>query len=295
MTRLLLVVLLALSGALPASAGPIRLVFWNIAWFPGGSPNATPFDSVRQIVEVVPAIADLDPDIIGLTEILNEQAMQIASFKVPSLQPQVCSAFLGDDGALTRQQIGIASKTPAMNAWWENWRARHIAPRRGFSFAAFEPEPGRILLVYTVHLKSNRGELPANIAEREESARQLLAHVADMEKAYAGRGSIGVVIGGDFNTSLDDPKFAEERTLRHLIDAGFTWGWKDIPFEKRITLPTHPTNNPDFPPFPDTCFDHAFFKNVTVLEARVVTPDPNPSDHRPIVFQIEFPGPPSDE
>ncbi|MDX2079370.1 MAG: endonuclease/exonuclease/phosphatase family protein [Terrimicrobiaceae bacterium] len=293
MKRLFVAFLAGVLFALPASAAPLRLVFWNIAWFPGGHPNATPFDSVAQIVDVVPAVASLDPDIIGLTEILNEEAMEIAFYQTPGLRPQVCSVFLDDEGIVTRQQIGIASKMPAMNAWWENWRARRIAPKRGFSFAAFEPEPGRILLVYTVHLKSNRGDSTENFAMREESARQLLAHVSEMEKAYAGRGTIGVIIGGDFNTSLDDPKFADEQTLRDLKKAGFTWGWTDVPFAERITLPSKPSNNPEFPPFPDTCFDHAFFKNVRVRSARVVPVEPNPSDHRPIVFEIEIPAPPA--
>ncbi len=292
MIRFLAAVALALTlgtSGLQGEETPLRVVFWNVEWFPGGSPQATPFDSVRQIMELVPAMAGLSADIVGFTEILNEGAMEVALLKTPGVTPQVCSAFLDDDGLVTRQQIGIASRLPAMNAWWENWKTARVTPKRGFTFAAFEPLPGQVLLIYTVHLKSNRGDQVENFAMREESARQLLLHVTTMEKAYAGRGKVGIIIGGDFNTSLDDPRFDQEKTLRALQKAGFVWGWEGMPFADRVTLPTKPSNNPNLPPFPDTCFDHAFVKNLKVVSAKVGVFDPAPSDHRPVILEITFP------
>jgi hypothetical protein len=42
-----------------------------------------------------------------------------------------------------------------------------------------------VLLVYSVHFKSNLGELQIDIAKREEAARQLIAHTAEMERLYS--------------------------------------------------------------------------------------------------------------
>jgi hypothetical protein len=45
-------------------------------------------------------------------------------------------------------------------------------------------------LVYSVHFKSNRGGATTNIVKREEAARQLLAHVSEMESVYSGSGKV---------------------------------------------------------------------------------------------------------
>ena len=42
-----------------------------------------------------------------------------------------------------------------------------------------------MLLLYSVHFKSNRGELQSDIAKREEAARQLIAHASEMERLYS--------------------------------------------------------------------------------------------------------------
>lgn len=281
-----------ISLLLPAQAGEpanVRVVFWNMAWFPGGRPEATTTEAVEQIVKAVPIVAKLEPDIFCAEEILNEKAQEISLYKTPGVVPQVCSGFEDETGTITLQQIAIASKLPSAGGWWENWKAGVITPKRGFSLAVFRPAPGSVLLVYAVHFKSNRGKIEENIAMREESARQLLAHVAAMEKAYAKMGKVGVIIGGDFNTSSDDPKFSNEKTLDLFRKGGFKWAWEGIPFDDRVTLPTAPSRDPKFPPFPDACFDHVFTKGVTVSSASVASPENNPSDHRPVVVDLEYP------
>jgi endonuclease/exonuclease/phosphatase family metal-dependent hydrolase len=291
--RLFLAALLC-AGSLHAqeASKPLRIAFWNLEWFPGTRPEPTNVEAVAQITAAMPALAKLDADIIGLQEILNWDAAAIALVKTPGTDVQVASEFLDDDGAKTAQQLVIASRLPAIGAWWELWKSgRGVTPKRGFAFAAYQPAPGHILLVYCVHLKSNRGELSDNLPMREESSRQLLAHVTAMEKAYASLGAVSVVIGGDFNTSTDDPKFKMEQTLSLLTKNGFQSAWKDVPFKDRVTLPTKPSNNPKFPPWPDACFDHVFVKGASVTSASVVSFDPSPSDHRPVLVEIVLPAP----
>ncbi len=296
--RLLLLAALLFTSLLhaqetPVTAKPIRLAFWNVEWFPGGHPNPTNVEAVAQIALAMPALAKLDADILGLGEILNWDAAAIALAKTPGTDVQVASQFLDDNGGMTAQQLVIASRLPAIGSWWEVWKAgKSVTPKRGFAFTAYQPSPGHVLLVYCVHLKSNRGELSENLPMREESSRQLLAHVAAMETAYASLGTVAVVIGGDFNTSTDDPKFRMEQTLSLLTKNGFVWAWQDVPFKDRITLPSTPSNNPKFPPWPDACFDHIFVKGARVISASVATFDPSPSDHRPVLVDIELPASP---
>lgn len=290
---LVLAILFSSIGAtLAEDVKNVRVVFWNLEWFPGGRPQATTTEVVDQITKAVPAVASLEPQIFCAGEVLNSKAIAISLYKTPGVVPQVCSEFLDDSGEVTLQQIGIASSLPAVGGWWENWKPAKITPKRGFSFAAFEPVPGNILLVYVVHLKSNRGELAENVPMREESAEQLLKHAAEMEKAYGKMGIVGIVIGGDFNTSLDDPKFADEKTLGMFKKAGFAWAWEGMPFEDRVTLPSTPSRNPNSPPFPDACFDHAFTKGLKVASASVAALEQNPSDHRPVIVDLEYPAPP---
>jgi endonuclease/exonuclease/phosphatase family metal-dependent hydrolase len=292
-SRFLAAVLLCAGGlqAQETPVKPLKVVFWNLEWFPGGRPEATVPEAVTRITQTIPALARLDADIIGLEEVLNWDAATIALAKTPGTNVQVATEFLDDVGGKTAQQLIIASRLPAIGAWWEIWSAgRSITPKRGFAFAAYQPAPGHVLLVYCVHLKSNRGQITENVPMREESARQLLAHVAAMEKAYAPLGTVSVVIGGDFNTSPDDPKFSAEQTLSLLTQAGFRSAWENRPLADRVTLPSKPSNNPKYPPFPDACFDYVFVKGARIDSARVQILDPAPSDHRPVIVEISLPG-----
>lgn len=284
--RLFLLLLLGFCPVLPTGAqdqGLVKVAFWNVQWFPGGRPNATQSEQMKQSEAVLRTISGLAPDILGLMEIRDLQA---AEGIVPGMKVDVCSRFI--DPATkdsTFQQIVLASKYPPVSAWWEPWKEAGVeGTRRGFDFAAYEPRPGNILLVYAIHLKSNRGALGENIPNREETIRQFLEHQLAMEKAYAGMGAVTIVVGGDFNTSADDPRFRHEITLRKMVTNGFAWSWVNIPFSKRITLPGSGMH-------PDACFDHIFVRGGTIESAEVIVPGTGASDHRPVVAQIRLPGP----
>jgi hypothetical protein len=76
----------------------------------------------------------------------------------------------------------------------------------------------------------------ANIPKREDSARQLLAHVDDMGKLYGNRGPVAVIIGEDFNTS-PDPEFKVEKTFEITKCAGSDWTFEELPHQERISHP----------------------------------------------------------
>jgi hypothetical protein len=82
------------------------------------------------------------------------------------------------------------------------------------------------------------------------------------------------------NTSLDDPKFAADSSVRAMIAAGFHWTHEGVPFEKRTTIPADER-------FPDNCFDHILTLGLgkPVASAK---PFPKISDHYPVIVDIDL-------
>jgi endonuclease/exonuclease/phosphatase family metal-dependent hydrolase len=279
------------ANASAASGARLTVTFWNLQWFPGRRPNAGTKFQQTHLAAVVPVLERLNPDFLCMEEVADLAAAQSVAGHLKGFRVDVCSQFtLGGPGTdISRQQVALCSRLPLIHAWWEEWKPGRdgIRPTRGFSFAAYRPVMDKVLLVYGTHLKSNRADSPGgeadNIAQREEAARQFLAHQRAMAAAYARMGEVTVMLGGDLNTSLDDPRFGRENTLRSLSASGFRWVWRDIPLASRYTLPAQGR-------YPAVCFDHVFFRGAgcRLLEAFVEPTGRDCSDHRPVTARIEF-------
>jgi endonuclease/exonuclease/phosphatase (EEP) superfamily protein YafD len=266
-------------------ARSITVAFWNIQWFPGRRPNATRADENRQINAVQSDIRQLNADIIGLEEVRDFARAGLAVAPLPGFKADVCANFPPREGQTEAQQVAVASRLQPLSAWAEEWKPNGaMTPPRGFAFAAYEVAPRQLVLVYGLHLKSNRGDVLENVPIRQESIRQLRSHMNAMEAVYGKLGTITWIIGGDFNTSLDDPRFATETTLRSLMTNGFAWAWQNVPLGLRTTLP--PDRN-----FPAACFDHIFYRNAILRRAWVANTSPNSSDHRAIAAAFDLPPP----
>ena len=264
------------------SPAKLTVAFWNIQWFPGGYPNASAASEKRQITAVHNEMAKLNPDIIGMEEVRNWEMAAVAIQPLNGMKVDVCANFPPREGQNEAQEVAIASRLQPISAWVEEWKPAGVAtPPRGFAFAAYEPNPHQLLLVYGVHFKSNRGELTEDISMRREAARQLMAHIEAMKDAYGGLGHLSWIIGGDFNTSLDDPRFGTENTLRDLLSNGFQWLWQKVPPAGRMTL----FGEKNYPP---ACFDHMFYRGITLRHAEVIKTTRASSDHKPIVGKFEL-------
>ena len=185
------------------------------------------------------ALLNVNPDVLCLQEVRDWDSVAALVSILPGFQKLVVSRFreMGSSGPLSIQQIAIASKWQAESAWSESFKRSPVTPPRGFSFVAI-PRGKTMLLVYSVHFKSNRGEATSNISKREEAARQLLAHVAEMERAYSGSANVVTVIAGDFSTDPTEARFASEGTFA-LLREKFIWAWENIPLSKRVTNPAN--------------------------------------------------------
>lgn len=267
----------------PGNPAALRVAFWNVEWFPGGRPNAYRGEEIRQIRSVHADIAKLNADVIGFAEVRDWDNAGLAVQPLPGFKVDVVSNFPPREDQTETQQVAIVSRLQPMSAWSEMWKASGaVLPPRGFAFAAYELAPRKLLLVYALHLKSNRGGLLENIAIREESMRQLYDHMQAMAKAYAPLGVITWVVGGDFNTAPDDPRFAKEKTIPFLREKGFRWTWEGMPLSQRVTLP--PSAN-----FPAACFDHILYRGATLRKAEAVQTSEKSSDHRAIRAEFVLP------
>lgn len=265
--------------------GPsVRVAFWNIKWFPGGRPNAYKGEEIRQIRAVHADIPKLAADVIGFEEVRDWNSAALAVQPLPGFKVDVCSNFPPREGQNETQQVAIVSRLEPTSAWAEEWKTGGvITPPRGFAFAAYQVAPRQMLLVYALHLKSNRGELVENIAIREESMRQLLVHMKDMEVAYGKLGSVAWIVGGDFNTAPDDPRFKNEKTIGGLTANRFLWSWQGMPLSQRVTLPPSAR-------FPAACFDHIYYRGATLKKAEALSTTDASSDHRAIRAEVRLTG-----
>jgi endonuclease/exonuclease/phosphatase (EEP) superfamily protein YafD len=273
----------AAAPAANASGASVKTAFWNIKWFPGGRPNAYKGEQIKQTRAVHADIVKLNADVIGFEEVRDWDNAALAVQPLPGFKVDVCSNFPPREGQTDTQQIAIVSRLEAMSAWAEEWKqGGAIHPPRGFAFAAYQLAPKQLLLVYALHLKSNRGEIVENIAIREESMRQLTSHMKAMNEAYGRLGSITWVVGGDYNTAPDDTRFKAEKTTQTLTSMGLKWCWENIPLAQRVTLP------PDAR-FPAACFDHIYYRGATLRKAEVIETADASSDHRAVRAEFTLP------
>ncbi len=266
----------------------LSIISWNIEWYPGKRRNADDATAAAHAAVVKETLRAIDPDVLLAQEIRDWQSFAELCEAVPNLRPVVVSAFRAEDtGEYWPQQQAIGSKVPAMAAWSEFWRAGEIHPRRGFSAVVLMLSDQRLLLVYNVHLKSNRSsdeeEALRNFATRDESIRQLLDHIDEMETVFLPGRIAGVIVGGDFNTNQDG-QFGD-RVDAMMRDAGFENTWKDTPREDRLTWRGHALFEP-------TTLDHIYVRGLPAPRAELVSVPDAASDHWPVRIRLIIPAAP---
>ncbi len=278
---------MSLLTPLVASAATLRVAAWNLEWFPGRSPEATPEAAAAHIPLVQEGIKKINPDILLCSEVRDWEAMQTAIAQTPGLRVNVVSHYPSQEtGELFKQQLAIASKLPCVAAWSEAFRPTIPTLPRGFAFAALElPGDRGLLLVYSVHLKSNRSrnekETQLNFLHRDESAHQIVDHVNLMRRTLLrNRNIAGVIVGGDINTDHDG-KFGD-RVVQIFTEAGFQNTWDQTPREQRLSW----RGGEEFEPTP---FDYIFLSGLPRAQAKLAGTSPEASDHDAVVVDLPLP------
>jgi len=265
----------------------LTIISWNIEWYPGKTRFARGPDMAAHAALVNGQFAEMNPDIFLAQEMRDWNAFALLCDHVEGLRPASVSAFTSEEtGEYWNQQLGIGANLYVAAAWSEPWReGKEISPRRGFNVAVLRLPGGYDhLLVYNVHLKSNRSsndeEAEQNYRTREESVRQLIAHVADMKERVFKERIKGVVIGGDFNTNHDG-QFGGDKTIAMMEEAGFHNTWKGVPREDRLTW--RGSNR-----FEPTTFDYIFTMGLPETTARLIPVEDGSSDHWPVAITLDL-------
>lgn len=289
--RPLIVQLLLLLLMFQAGAAPLKVVSWNMEWFPGHRPTASQAEADAHMKGCQDALKAMNPDIFIGVEVNDWNAFREVCSVVPGLTVNAVSSFRDPmTGAIRPQQVGIASKLKCYGAWWEAWKANVPNISRGFTFAALEdPATGGLIMVYGNHLKSNRGsDDPAGARDvadmRNEQARQLVSHMKEMAVAYQDKKITGWLAAGDFNTNHDG-----QFPLCHVIDiltkdGGMTNTWLDVPKEQRLTWRTEPGTR-----FDPTTFDYVLARGFGELKASLIDQPMELSDHCPVQLLLPEP------
>lgn len=256
-----------------SAAEVVRLVTWNLEWFPGRKPAASQEERDRHFLEVAAVLPQFRADIIVLQEVRNAEAAERLARLLPGFQAHVTSRFKDSfGGAVGEQQIAILSRFPADAAWAEPWKRGWANAPRGYAYARLLVG-GRPLHVYGLHLKSNLGDAAGNTSKREDAMEQLLEHA----RLQAGQDE-PVVVAGDFNTSKEQVSLAADTTLLKIERAGFFWAFEGIPLDQRITIPGKGR-------YPDACFDHVYVRDLGRPAASVLR-EVKGSDHLPVKIDL---------
>lgn len=291
MQNLWRIILLCLLTVSPVCGEGIKVVSWNLEWFPSGSSRgvASPDAEAAKAASVAEVLKGLNPDILVIQEVRDMKACEsiVNALKPSKYHVTICSQFKeGFGGVVGLQQVAILSKSPAVAAWSENWKSFGVAePPRGFAFAAFRFGTNDVG-VYGVHLKSNltRGDVERgrqlNILKRELAAEQILAHLGKVSLLLPNELEI-VIVAGDFNTTVDQLEFASEKTLPSFRQSGFGSGFESVLLPERVTIPSKGQ-------YPDATFDYVFVKPSTIAELPIITVS-KASDHYPVLRIISLP------
>jgi endonuclease/exonuclease/phosphatase family metal-dependent hydrolase len=276
-----------LVGQAFAQTSQVRIVTWNLEWFPGRSMKPAAAAKAKQIAAAKKILADLKPDVLLAQEITDRTAFEDLLTAVPGLDLCVMSTYTARMARI--QQVAVASKFPARSAWWAPWATNRMDLHRGYAFAALQTATDTVVMVYSVHLKSNRPEygLPpdaataTNIAHREESVRQLMVHAGATRRQLAADVRVaGILVGGDLNTNTDNPEWKAERSLEWIGRTGFWNAWEGVPATNRWSW----IGDGRFQP---CTFDYLFLWRMGKPVARLWAGDlGGASDHRPVIVDL---------
>jgi endonuclease/exonuclease/phosphatase family metal-dependent hydrolase len=295
------------AATLPVGDG-FRIASYNIANFTDGLEDREPRIPVHaenQAKAAAELVAEINPDILVIQEIENETSLQLLNHALPSPYPVAAiTCIRGSPDWPEKLNLAVLSRLPIrglreLDFSGLNGRA---SPPRGLLSFFVELEPGRNLLVYAVHLKSNfSGNRGANFAQRRNALR-ILRDDADKFLLTCSDSRWDVLVLGDMNTDPDMPDFARDPTLHPLAD----WVdlWRGRPISERETIPTRYGDPAQV--FPPAAFDRfVVSKELTqspwiagapgVLQKGVNTADvlavpgadpDHASDHYPVYLDI---------
>lgn len=290
-----LILLLALAGLLSVGTtvraqqetqAGFTVATWNLKHFPSRNRNMKiPEQEPGNILLAAAVLEQSPPDVLCLQELRDLTSLKklLRAAKMTGHRNVVISKFTQsnkEESLPLWENVAIVSRFPMTQVCTNTWMGfgRIKSVERGFVFANIRTPSGP-LHVYCTHLKSNFGTGPVDdpneklttaINKRQGCMAQLVA-------AMKANGSLApgmrCIVAGDLNTQRDDPRFAEETTLRQLHDAGLRDLFAGRPRSECVTIPAYGD-------YPDATFDYIWFAGLAPTGPPIILEDTAGSDHR---------------
>ena len=270
---------------------PVLLGSWNLQWFPGKNPkNVTAGDEAGQVAGARSVLRLAHPDIFFTCEIRSLEALGRLAPEYPNRACTLIPRPPEENPELPNQGLALASRY----AWKEIWALDFSAlpdtpdrPHRGILGVEFAWNPGHRLTLYGVHLKSNRGSAESSRWRRERAVDYLFW---DWQRRKLDPARDCIIIAGDFNTSVINPVFEKEQSLRRLLQSGFVDAAEGLPEAERVTVPARSGYV-----YPAVDFDHILVSAALKKElggkvpgVRILPTSTSISDHRPLFFKLDM-------
>ena len=218
---------------------------WNGNWFPAGRSEyrAEPAVEAARIRAAGHCLAEglkaVDPAgtndvVLVLNEMRDEAVVQklLESVGRKNLKIAAMTKYRLGDKADEQQDV-VATTLPVVKSRWARWRYDPNGnPPRGYAFASVVVEPAVTAHVYAVHLKANGGGKDEAVALTNRLKR---ANAIGQFLKIESKGSVPVLLAGDFNTDCWNAKFADETLFKDLETAGFTNALASLPPKRRRT------------------------------------------------------------
>ena len=237
----------------------IRVAAYNIEHFTdavGDGPDRTPERLSRQARMAAELIQEINPQVVLLMEIENATSLAALNQALTTPFPVGYVTQLGN-GAPDEQKLNLAvlSRLPLAEVAEVDFGPLNGPgrPTRGYLRAVLDLGEGHRLAVYAVHLKSNFGYRPRNVAQRQGTMK-LIAEDAAALAASDPAVTWEMLVAGDTNVDPEQPEFAGDASLKPLKE----WRdlWRGRPLAERTTVPTR-YGDPALE-FPPACFDRLF-------------------------------------
>ena len=268
---------------------PESWLTWNLEWFPGRSPESKGDIQQGHIRNVHAFLRKIRPEVAIFQEVVNAPALSVAAGDYPWRAVTHFQRAADEDEKLPPQNIALVSRKPWRDVWELDFHQLPVneeRPVRGFLGAEFIDPAGRRLTVYGVHLKSNRGGREAS-AKRRQKAMEYLRW--DWHRRNLDPQKEPILIAGDFNCSLKNPEFVQEKTIRELLKDGWISVTQEMPWPEGATVRENRLAK-----YPPADFDHILLspgwiksfgrngKGVCVFCDKDI-----PSDHFPLSMKVK--------
>ncbi|MFQ3670512.1 MAG: endonuclease/exonuclease/phosphatase family protein [Verrucomicrobiia bacterium] len=286
----------------------LRLVSYNIEWFPAGQRPNSKEHVQRQIDAVAAILRKIDPDIVATQETRNLGALVALNNRMDRFFRFLASSHYREentarvDEGIVQQETGLLSRLPWLFCEEIDFGAMpRGAPTRGWLVASFDIR-GLAFTLYNGHTKSNFGASDAG--DRQRNYQNRLAAMLELRRDWARRGidprTHRIIVLGDMNTDLFSNEFKDDHSLRALMAWGFRHTWEGVPPDQRITFPPREGES-----FQGSTLDYIFLSEAwgpDIPRARTLPEGTSgrrgvfggdqpgiASDHYPVILDLPFP------